>query len=224
MLSNKVIILLNLSFIFSESLYQSSEIYETLYSEEGWKKIEVVDDSIEVSAKYIQNISSNAYKVALKTSLSLNKIQDLLFDVQNYNNVLDNTRNMQTNTISQSKNSKIVHQVIESNISFVDSREYIFEIVKGSFDPKTDKVLVHWNVLSNVENDYDHILDRRNILIKNGAGIWKYKKINNSYNLLEYILYLDPGGYIPKIFIDVINKESIISLFRDVIKNVKNKS
>jgi len=224
LLSNQFIILLYLSFIFSESYDQSSEIYDILYSEDGWKKIEVVDDSITVSNKYIQNISSNAYKVALKTNLSLNKIQDLLFDVQNYNNVLDNTRNMQTNTVKQSKNSKIVHQVIKSNISFVDSREYIFKIVKGSFDPKSDKVLVHWNVLSNVENDYDHILDKRNTLIKQGAGIWKYKKINNSYNMLEYILYLDPGGYIPKIFIDVINKESIISLFRDVIKKVKNKS
>ena len=224
MLSNQFIILLYLSFIFSESYDQSSEIYDILYSEDGWKKIEVVDDSITVSNKYIQNISSNAYKVALKTNLSLNEIQDLLFDVQNYNNILDNTRNMQTNTVKQSKNSKIVHQVIKSNISFVDSREYIFKIVKGSFDPKSDKVLVHWNVLSNVENDYDHILDKRNTLIKQGAGIWKYKKINNSYNMLEYILYLDPGGYIPKIFIDVINKESIISLFRDVIKKVKNKS
>ena len=62
------------------------------------------------------------------------------------------------------------------------------------------------------------------IYLKHGAGVWFFKPMDNNRVTISYRLIMDPGGYIPSFMKEMINKISVVNLFRDVLKEAQKKS
>ena len=222
---NKILLILfSFCYTLENSIDLNIHFLEELYSEKNWQFVELTDDSISIIIKYLNDNIMNALKVEKKTKLSLKKIENIIFDIGNYYKVLTNAHVIKTQILNEYDNSKIAHQLIEADIPFFDNREYIFEINLGSFDLESDKTLVYWKILPPDNTNFQNILSKDNTSVSKGAGIWKYKPIDKNTNLVQYILFLDLEGYLPQFIIDMLNKNSMVTLFRDVINHAKNNS
>ena len=223
-LNEILLILFSFCYTLENGIDHNSHFLEELNSEKNWQFVELTDDSISISIKYIKDNIINALKVEKKTNLSLEKIENIIFDIGSYYKVLTNAHAIKTQILNEYDKSKIAHQLIEVDIPFFDNREYIFEINLGSFDFESDEILVYWKILPPDNTNFQNILNKDNISLNKGAGIWKYKPIDKNTNIVQYTLFLDPEGYLPQFIIDMLNKNSMVTLFRDVINHAKNKS
>ncbi|MAJ45449.1 MAG: hypothetical protein CMF96_12000 [Candidatus Marinimicrobia bacterium] len=220
---NKYILNILLFICFSYSINNDNSILRNLNSDQNWELINLTDDSISVSIKYVGNNTINALKVEKVTNISLEKITNIIFDISNYENFLTNAGTMKTQILTKTENLKIAHQILEVDIPFFDNREYFFQINLGTFDPLINKILINWKILPPEKTNFQDRLNKDNICINRGAGIWKYRPIDEYNNLVQYILYLDPEGYLPPFIIDLLNKNSMITLFRDVFTHAEEK-
>ena len=213
------VFILFLSLCFTQNYsnsYGDKHFLKILNSEKHWEVINTTEDSIIISIKHFDDYEINALKVQKKTNISLNKITETIYDIDNYDRLLTNSNTIKTQLINENQKFKIAHQLIEVNIPFFDNREYVFQINKGSFNPSIEKILCYWEILE-YSNEFKDIFNNQNIVLNEGAGIWKYQPIDKNNNIIEYILFLNPGGFIPQIMIDMLNKNSMVTLFRDVM-------
>lgn len=216
---NKIKLQLFILFIYFAIGSENSNIQllNNLSNNKGWELFEITNDSIEISLKSILKSELSAVKVEKIVNLEPSLITDIVMDVENYNSFLTNTETLKSKVIEKNDSSLIALQYINIDMLFFKNREYLFKMVRNSVSNGSSSRLCHWLLLNSDYGDYKLNIDDNVVYLKKGAGIWKYKRINMNQFKISYLLYMDPGGSIPNILVNIINKQSIVSLFRDVL-------
>ena len=82
--------------------------------------------------------------------------------------------------------------------------------------------IIHWFLL---DKD-DALLDSDGnsaTYIDYGAGLWIAEQKEQDKTLFSYRIYMDPGGSLPDFLIDMINKTSVINIFKDAISEAQKR-
>lgn len=193
----------------------SQKLLSSLQNDEHWKLVEITDDNISLYSKSIHNIELLALMVNKTISMKPESIKKVLIDVNNYSNFLSNNESIETILIERQNDYLDAYQNITIDIPFIDNRQYFFRMF---FNIHQGNSLVEWYIQGpNVIKKNLLYYKDNNINLNCGAGLWKYKKSEGEKIQISYRLIMDPEGTIPTIFVDMINKVSIINLFRDVL-------
>ena len=212
-------IYITLFFIFlgiglsSNNVKKNRELLELLKPNVGWNILETTDDSITISTKNLPGCNLSAIKVEKKLQIIPDIFTEIIMDISNYNKFLSNAKSLNTQILSHSNNSIIGYQYITIDLPFFDDREYIFQINE---EDKNSTTLCHWILLEDKSFIKDKNILKEVTYLSDGAGIWQTEEISSDIFNISYSLYMDPGGSIPDFLIDIINRESIVGLFRDV--------
>ena len=179
----------------------------------GWELLETTDDSINISTKRLPDCNLSAIKVEKKLQIIPEIFTGIIMDINNYNKFLSNAKSLNTKILRRSKNSVIGYQHITIDLPFFDDREYIFQISDQDKDPS---LLCQWMLIEDKSLFKNENILKEATYLSFGAGIWQAEELSTSIYKISYSLYMDPGGSIPDFLIDIINRESIVGLFRDV--------
>ena len=218
-----LIALTNVSFSSGLSI-ENRNLLLQLDSNFGWRKIESTYDNISISIKEISSSNLNAIKVEKIVDLEPELITKTIMDVENYDGILSNNNSLQSRVIRRSTTGLIGYQHIKIDIPLFDDREYFFQMNHSGFGDYDSNTLCHWVLLdANPINDINGVIKGATYL-SFGAGIWKAEATSSNKYKISYRLYIDPGGSIPNFLIDMINKQSIVGLFRDIEVEVIAKS
>ena len=199
-------------------------LFRELYSNKGWDTIRSTDDFIYVKKKKIQGKKLVALSVEKDVTLLPHQITNVLMDVECYNKFL--TAGPSSSLLDKNEYFLDGYQFIPVSLPFISDRKYCFRMTDKKTDIPREDFLVEWYLLME-EGRYKTFLQENNkdaIYIGFGAGVWRAElNPNNSYNLC-YRLYMDPGGFIPNYFINMINENSILNIFKDVLAEVERRA
>ena len=201
----------------------SEDLFKPLMDNTGWV-LDEEKNNLSISKKSLSNKELIAIKIEKEVSLSPAVIQEVILDVENYNQFLTNAESIQSKMIDFSEHWIDAYQYIPSNIPFLSDREYFFRISSEKVLKEDTLSIIHWYLLDQKKYNKVKELKKDIIYLNYGAGLWLANKTSSGKILLSYILYMDPGGSIPKFVIDKANKNSVITLFEDVLSEAKKRS
>ena len=103
-------------------------------------------------------------------------------------------------------------------LPFISDRHYFFKLTKES------KRTLAWTLLPldevkksiNLKKIFDSHSDA--IYIDYGAGLWEVHPISENLTKVSYSLYMDSGGDLTDYLNDFFNSQTIITLFKGVLK------
>ena len=215
----KIIILV--SFFYAD---ENILLLNELKSNAGWVLIDQREDSIMIYEKKINNMELKALRVEKIIDFDYNYILDTVMDIGNYPKALENP-DLSSFVVGQSQKDDFIYAYNHISIPFpfVDDRHYFFKI------KKTSDYEINWILVSESEANsiykFERILDKKSgsVYIDYGAGIWKVEPITQNLSSVSYSLYMDSGGLITDYLNDLFASQSIINLYKGVIKNSKKK-
>jgi len=204
--------------IYPEVLYNSSyDLLKLLIEKTGWVN-DGEENGFSLSKKLIKNKDLYALRVQKKVAFSPDIIQEILIDVNNYDQFLSKSDNIKSYELNRSNKWVDAYQFIENNIPFLDNREYCFRISKEGLDDSDKISLVHWYLLEKNYYDTSHLLkNNKSIYLNYGAGLWLAEEQIDQSVMISYIIYIDPGGSIPDFLIDKANRVSLVNILEDTI-------
>ncbi len=204
--------------IYPEVLYNSSyDLLKLLIEKTGWVN-DGEENGFSLSKKLIKNKDLYALRVQKKVGFSPDIIQEILIDVNNYDQFLSKSNNIKSYELNRSNKWVDAYQFIENNIPFLDNREYCFRISKEGLDDSDKISLVHWYLLEKNYYDTSHLVkNNKSIYLNYGAGLWLAEEQIDQSVMISYIIYIDPGGSIPDFLIDKANRVSLVNILEDTI-------
>lgn len=204
--------------IYPEVLYNSSyDLLKLLIEKTGWEN-DGEENGFSLSKKLIKNKDLYALRVQKKVAFSPDIIQEILIDVNNYDQFLSKSDNIKSYELNRSNKWVDAYQFIENNIPFLDNREYCFRISKEGLDDSDKISLVHWYLLEKNYYDTSHLAkNNKSIYLNYGAGLWLAEEQIDQSVMISYIIYIDPGGSIPDFLIDKANRVSLVNILEDTI-------
>ena len=204
--------------IYPEVLYNSSyDLLKLLIEKTGWVN-DGEENGFSLSKKLIKNKDLYALRVQKKVGFSPDIIQEILIDVNNYDQFLSKSNNIKSYELNRSNKWVDAYQFIENNIPFLDNREYCFRISKEGLDDSDKISLVHWYLLEKNYYDTSHLVkNNKSIYLNYGAGLWLAEEQFDQSVMISYIIYIDPGGSIPDFLIDKANRVSLVNILEDTI-------
>lgn len=204
--------------IYPEVLYNSSyDLLKLLIEKTGWEN-DGEENGFSLSKKLIKNKDLYALRVQKKVAFSPDIIQEILIDVNNYDQFLSKSDNIKSYELNRSNKWVDAYQFIENNIPFLDNREYCFRISKEGLDDSDKISLVHWYLLEKNYYDTSHLVkNNKSIYLNYGAGLWLAEEQIDQSVMISYIIYIDPGGSIPDFLIDKANRVSLVNILEDTI-------
>ena len=210
--------------LYSEILSNSSyDLLKLLIQNEGWVS-DGEENDFSFSRKLIEGKNLYALRVQKKIEFSPDIIQEILMDVNNYDQFLSKTNSIKSYELKKTSKWVDAYQYIGNNIPFLDNREYCFRISKESLNDSDESSLVHWYLLEKNYYDTAHLMvDNKSIYLNYGAGLWLAKEQFDQSVVISYIIYIDPGGSIPDFIIDKANKVSLVNILNDTIIEAKRR-
>ena len=210
--------------IYSEILNNSSyDLLKFLIEKAGWVS-DGEENGFSLSRKLIKDKNLYALRVQKKVRFSPDIIQEILIDVNNYDQFLSNTNSIKSYELNQTNKWVDAYQYIENNIPFLDNREYCFRISKESLDDRDTLSLVHWYLLEQNYYETEHLVrDNKSIYLNYGAGLWLAEEQTDQSVIISYIIYIDPGGSIPDFLIDKANRVSLVNILKDTISEANRR-
>ena len=205
-----LICLFNHLFADKNNLFHA-KLFNVLHNNQGWELI-ADEEGISLLTKSIEGEDLSAYMVKQKISKNPHEIQNIIMDVKNYKNYFKGSDGLVFKEIMRKESWVDGYSVIPVEIPFVKNREYYFRIFPNGFNFKDTTSLVHWHILKPTNYEASDA-----ILLEYGAGLWVAEKSKDGSHVLTYRLYMDPGGELPNFAINIINKMSIMNIFRDVL-------
>jgi CRISPR/Cas system-associated exonuclease Cas4 (RecB family) len=204
--------------IYPEVLYNSSyDLLKLLIEKTGWVN-DGEENGFSLSKKLIKNKDLYALRIQKKVAFSPDIIQEILIDVNNYDQFLSKSDNIKSYELNRSNKWVDAYQFIENNIPFLDNREYCFRISKEGLDDSDKISLVHWYLLEKNYYDTSHLVkNNKSIYLNYGAGLWLAEEQIDQSVMISYIIYIDPGGSIPDFLIDKANRVSLVNILEDTI-------
>ncbi len=203
---------------------QNRSLLKILYANSNWNFIEKTSDSVYISEKKINGKKLSAVKVEKVYNIEPQYFTDVIMNVGDYNSFLSNSKSLHSKVIDYTQNSLIGYQRIKVDLPFFDDREYYFYMSRKPFDFQFSNVMCYWILLDPKKGQKNlHYSDNATYL-KQGAGLWKWEPVKPGKVKIAYILTMHPGGSIPDFMIEMINKNSIVGLLRDVENEVNSKN
>ena len=200
---------------------QNVVLLNELKENEGWILIENrMSDSMRVYEKNIDNMELKALKVEKVIDFDYKYILNTILDIDNYSKTLENP-DLSSFIVGQKDNFIYAYNHISIPFPFIDDRHYFFKIKKIS-DYQIDWTLVP-EFEANSISKFNRILDKKSgsVYIDYGAGIWKVEPLTENLSNVSYSLYMDSGGLITDYLNDLFASQSVINLYKGVVKNSK---
>ena len=202
---------------------QNVVLLNELKENDGWILIENrMSDSMRVYEKNIDNMELKALKVEKVIDFDYKYILNTILDINNYSKTLENP-DLTSFIVGQKDNFIYAYNHISIPFPFIDDRHYFFKIKKIS-DYQIDWTLVP-EFEANSISKFNRILDKKSgsVYIDYGAGIWKVEPLTENLSNVSYSLYMDSGGLITDYLNDLFASQSVINLYKGVVKKSKKK-
>jgi len=203
---------------------QNRSLLKILYADSNWNFIEKTIDSVYISEKKVNGTKLNAVKVEKVYNIEPQYFTEVIMNVGGYNSFLSNSNSLHSKVIEHTRDSLIGYQKIKVNIPFFDDREYFFFMSRKPFDIQSSNVMCYWILLDPKQDQKNFNRSDNVTYLKQGAGLWKWEPVKSGKVKIAYILTMHPGGSIPDFVIEMINKNSIVGLLRDVENEVNSKN
>ena len=208
----------------AEEIYTiNPNLMKILYADSQWNIIEKTSDSIYISEKIIEGSELNAVKVEKVFNVEPQYFTDVIMNVGSYNTFLSNAKTLHSKIIKNTSNGLIGYQRIKVDLPFFDDREYYFFMSRKPFDDRLSNMLCYWILLDPMQSNINFNRSDNATYLKHGAGLWMWKPEQSGGVKITYTLTMHPGGSIPGFLVEMINKNSIVGLLRDVEKEVNKK-
>ena len=169
-------------------------IYGQTISEDEWKLARDKQD-IQIYTRQMTNSKLKEYKAYISIRTSVDKVVEVLQDVDNYNKWMVNL-----------KSSKLLNKISEDE-------SYIYSEAKLPWPFDNRDIVNHINVYWSVDRDTaalvihgvsDYVPEKKGIIrMPKSEGIWNISKINNDFVNVEYKYGGDPGGGIPNWVVNI---------------------
>jgi len=219
-LLNKLTILIcfHVTCLYGEiSSNKSYNLFSSLLDEKEWVLDENIED-ITISKKALNSKNIFALKVEKKSFIPIHTIQEVLKDINRYDEFLSNSKTVKSLRLNHSDNWVDAYQYISSNIPFLSDRKYCFRISSEQINKDDSLSIVHWFLLDQNECDIlGEMYENNAIYLHFGAGLWLAEKQSDGSSIISYIIYIDPGGAIPTFVIDKANRISVTTILEDVL-------
>lgn len=202
------------------------DLFTYLYDEAEWEFVNESSDSISLYLKNLDKINLTAMSVSKSIQIEPKLLKDIIVNVNQYKSFLSSANSLKTIEVLRDSNFIDAYQHIKIELPFFDNRQYFFRMHTDFLQNKDISTLVEWYLI-NPKTSTDLLAikeDSSAIYLKYGAGVWFFKKIDKNRFNVSYRLIMDPGGYIPSFMKEMINKISVVNLFRDVLKEAQKKS
>lgn len=210
--------------VFAEEIYSHNrDLLKILHADSHWNIIEKTSDSIYISEKIIEGSGLNAVKVEKIYDIKPDYFTDVIMNVDAYSSFLSNAKSLYSKVIDNTPDGLIGYQRITVDLPFFDDREYYFYMSREPFDDNYSNVMCYWILLEASQSPTKNDLTENATYLKNGAGLWKWAPDQSGGVKITYTLTMHPGGSIPDFLVEMINKNSIVGLLRDVGKEVNKK-
>ncbi|MAE20274.1 hypothetical protein CMK12_15320 [Candidatus Poribacteria bacterium] len=214
-----LILLINISF-GQDKFNGNRSLLTVLNANSEWRSLETTNDSIHISVKELDGSELQAVKVEKTLDVEPNLVTDVIMDVESYNSFLSDAESLKSRVIERSDTGLVGYQRIKVDLPFFDDREYFFKMNRTPFGDQDATTMCYWILLDPDDKAIARARTKDVTYLKKGAGIWKWEPSESGRVKIAYMLYMPPGGSIPDFLIDMINKRSIVGLFRDVGKEV----
>jgi len=208
----------------NEITSMNRSLLKILYDNSDWNIIESTSDSIYISEKIIADYKLNAIKVEKLYDINPVNFTNVIMDVKRYDSFLSNANSLYTRVIENRSDGLLAFQRIVIDLPFFDDREYYFYMSRKPFDNHSSNIMCYWILLEPGQSPTTNDLTENATYLKNGAGLWKWEPAQSGRIRISYILTMNPGGSIPYFLVGMINKNSIVGLFRDVQNEVMSKN
>tara|TARA_Y100000996_G_C22477303_1_gene624724 strand:- start:347 stop:1042 length:696 start_codon:yes stop_codon:yes gene_type:complete len=196
-------------------------LFDALYNNDEWELLDT-DNGLSVFTKNVNDKNLKAVMVKKELELPKEVLQNVIMDVDNYKKFLRNSESFISLQIKKTTNFVDGYQFIPIEIPFFDNREYIFRMTPSGFKKEDSTSIIHWFLLDKdpffLDND-----ERSATYLDYGAGLWTAEEKGEDKILFSYRIYMDPGGSLPDFLIDMINKTSVINIFKDAISEAQKR-
>lgn len=228
---NRHIVLCIFIFFFGSPLYSRTliekpdELFQILHNNDGWIRVTTQDD-ITLSTKSINDMSLVAFMVQQRTSIPTAIIQEIVMDVKNYGNYFNSKGAFIFKEMNRKNDWVDGYHLLPIDLPIIKDREYFFRVRPTGYESHDNTSIVHWYLIK--DGKYDNKAINKNhkdtIYLDYGAGLWTAEPLEEGRYILSYRLYLDPGGSIPDFAIELMNKISIVNIFKDVMQEATRRN
>ena len=202
---------------------RTEELLKTLYNNEGWV-VDNIKEGISLSRKTIENMELTALMVRQKIMIPKEIVQSVIMDVNNYENFLNN-KGLISKVINRGINWVDGYQYIPIDIPMIADREYLFRMYPDGHNKEDTTSIIHWYLLDKKQDVLVELNERLKdaVYLDHGAGLWVAEEIEKDTIILSYRIYMDPGGSLPDLLIDIMNKVSAVNVFKDAVTEAQNR-
>ena len=201
---------------------RTEQLFHDLHDNIGWV-VEDSKDGISVSRKPIQGMGLKAVMVAKKTIIPKEIIQSVIMDVGNYENFLKSIGPIRSKEVQRSSDWVDGYQFIPIDLPLISDREYLFRMYSYGYNSGDTTSIIHWHLLEKRDDVLVGLNNQNNnrVYLDHGAGLWMAEETLSDTIVLSYRIYMDPGGALPEFLVDMMNKVSVMNIFKDAIAEAK---
>jgi len=211
--------MMEIRYIFYFSLFtilfsyqDNPSLLSEMFENSDWIRVNSHSDSLIVYKKKIDGVSIPAFKATMLSSVPMDYVISAILDGENHEKFMGTSHVVESEFIGDnSSDTTFVYQMLD--LPIISDRHYITKNY-------TDTVRIgshyrlNWMINSN-ENELlfsDFISDKNSkygspIFMKDGAGSWEVKEIDENRISVSYIVLTDPGGWIPNQIVSYVNKK-----------------
>ena len=202
------------------------DLFTYLYDEGEWEYVDESSDSISLYLKNLDKINLTAMSVSKSIQLEPKLLKNIIVDVNKYKSFLSSANSLKTTELLKDRNFLDAYQHIEIGLPFFENRQYFFRMHTDFLENVEINTLVEWYLINpkTWTNSFTIEENSSAIYLEYGAGVWFFRAMDNNRVNISYRLIMDPGGYIPSFMKEMINKISVVNLFRDVLNEAEKRS
>ena len=198
------------------------KILKQLKDNKDWVLVEDRLDSIRVYEKQIDNMDLKALKVEKVIDFDPKPILETVMDINKYSNILSSD-DLTSFIIGQRNNLIYAYNHIPIPLPFIEDRHYIFTIKKVSNKEVSWSLVDYTKVRATSRLKAMINKNPTAVYLDYGAGFWYAEPLTESISKVSYTLYMDSGGALTNNLNDLFTSQSIINLYKSVLKEGKNR-
>ena len=198
------------------------KILKQLKDNKDWVLVEDRLDSIRVYEKQIDNMDLKALKVEKVIDFDPKPILETVMDINKYSNILSSD-DLTSFIIGQRNNLIYAYNHIPIPLPFIEDRHYIFTIKKVSNKEVSWSLVDYTKVRATSRLKAMINKNPTAVYLDYGAGFWYAEPLTERISKVSYTLYMDSGGALTNNLNDLFTSQSIINLYKSVLKEGKNR-
>ena len=197
-----------------------------LLRQDGWEIVETFDDGYTLSQINIPGYDMDGVQVSVEVDLHPQVLFDVIHDVTKYENFLTSAKSIDFETLEQSDSHVIGYQHI--SVPYFSNRHYLYHFDLEVLH-ENNQHITGWELIG-VQDGYGDFIQQMNaayddpVYLDEGIGRFIIEPISESRVSLSYRLYMDIGGWIPSSLVEMSNRNGILNLVKDLVKEAEKRS